>query len=53
MQWSEIMSNAARSLDYLRNPDIAKSLTNILKTNTRAATSLGHCCTQKRFRFCS
>jgi exportin-1 len=38
------MGNAARSLDYLRNPEIAKSLTNILKTNTRAATSLGHCC---------
>jgi exportin-1 len=41
--WAEIIQNAGVSLEYLNHPDISKSLTNILKTNTRAATSLGHC----------
>ena len=42
MTWSQIMSSAASSLDYLRQLETAKSILNILKTNARAAHSLGH-----------
>jgi hypothetical protein len=40
----EMMQQAARNVDYLRSADTAKSIVNILKTNIRACTSLGHFC---------
>jgi len=40
--WSEIMSQAARSVEVLRNPDTIKNIANILRTNVRACFSLGH-----------
>lgn len=41
--WTEMMAQANATIDYLRNAETAKSITNILKTNTHAAQSLGHC----------
>eukprot|EP01104_Vermistella_antarctica_P005997 TRINITY_DN16731_c0_g1_i1.p1 TRINITY_DN16731_c0_g1~~TRINITY_DN16731_c0_g1_i1.p1 ORF type:complete len:1068 (-),score=371.53 TRINITY_DN16731_c0_g1_i1:114-3317(-) len=39
--WSEIMANAARDIQYLHQVGTAKSVSNILRTNVRVATSLG------------
>lgn len=42
MSWQEIMANAGRNLESLRQPETIKNIANILKTNNRAASSLGH-----------
>jgi len=40
--WTEMMSQASRNLEILSHPDTMKNITNILKTNVRTCTSLGH-----------
>eukprot|EP01114_Cavostelium_apophysatum_P018091 TRINITY_DN5522_c0_g1_i1.p1 TRINITY_DN5522_c0_g1~~TRINITY_DN5522_c0_g1_i1.p1 ORF type:complete len:1069 (+),score=345.41 TRINITY_DN5522_c0_g1_i1:320-3526(+) len=40
--WSEIMAQAAKSIEYLKIPDTIKNIANILKVNVRACLSLGH-----------
>eukprot|EP01114_Cavostelium_apophysatum_P018509 TRINITY_DN573_c0_g1_i3.p1 TRINITY_DN573_c0_g1~~TRINITY_DN573_c0_g1_i3.p1 ORF type:complete len:800 (-),score=222.53 TRINITY_DN573_c0_g1_i3:116-2515(-) len=40
--WGEIMQQAGKNVDFLKQPDIIKNLANILKTNVRACFSLGH-----------
>lgn len=37
------MSQASRNIEYLSQMETIKSIANILKTNVRAAFSLGHC----------
>jgi len=39
-QWSEIVTLAAQNVENLKNPVILKDLVNLLKTNSRAASSL-------------
>src|SRR5690242_6929179 len=41
-QWSEIMTQASRSIEFLAQPDTTKNIANILKTNVRTCYSLGH-----------
>jgi len=41
--WREIIMNSSHNVTYLRHSDTAKSIANILKTNVRAASSLGGC----------
>lgn len=40
--WDEIVSQAQKNLDILKNQDAVNQLANILKTNSRACKSLGH-----------
>ncbi|KAK4489824.1 hypothetical protein RD792_000468 [Penstemon davidsonii] len=40
-KWAEIIGQARRSVDYLKDPDVIRAVLNILQTNTSAATSLG------------
>lgn len=39
--WAKIMAEAARSLEYLRQQETAKSIANILRANVRVASALG------------
>ncbi|KAL6069759.1 Exportin-1 [Balamuthia mandrillaris] len=40
--WTRIMEEAQRDVSYLKQTQTCKSITTILKTNVRAAKSLGH-----------
>jgi exportin-1 len=40
--WDEIIYQASRNVDILKDPDVVKQLANILKTNVRACKALGH-----------
>lgn len=40
--WDDIISQATKDVEVLKNPDVVKQLGNILKTNVRACKSLGH-----------
>ncbi|CAG0898508.1 unnamed protein product [Cyprideis torosa] len=40
--WEDIISQAARNVNVLKDPDAVRQLSNILKTNTRACKALGH-----------
>jgi len=40
--WDEIINQASRNVDILKDPDVVKQLANILKTNVRACKALGH-----------
>lgn len=40
--WDNIISQATRNVDVLKDPEVVKQLGNILKTNVRACKSLGH-----------
>lgn len=42
LAWDDIISQASRNVDTLKDPDVVKQLANILKTNVRACTALGH-----------
>jgi len=41
--WAEIMAQASRNVESLKQVDTIKHIANILKTNVRACFSLGHC----------
>jgi exportin-1 len=41
-QWMRIMAEAQKDVSYLKQPATCKGITSILRTNTRAAKSLGH-----------
>eukprot|EP00897_Mesotaenium_endlicherianum_P006301 jgi/Mesen1/569/ME000107S10808 len=41
MRWSEIISQARASVDYLKSPDVVRAVLNIMQTNTSVASSLG------------
>ncbi|XP_063606328.1 exportin-1-like [Penaeus indicus] len=40
--WDEIINQASRNVDILKDSDVVKQLANILKTNVRACKALGH-----------
>ncbi|XP_019092143.1 PREDICTED: protein EXPORTIN 1B-like [Camelina sativa] len=40
-KWGEIIGQARHSADILKDPDVIRTVLNILQTNTRVATSLG------------
>ncbi|AAF26113.1 putative exportin1 (XPO1) protein [Arabidopsis thaliana] len=40
-KWAEIIGQARQSADILKEPDVIRTVLNILQTNTRVATSLG------------
>lgn len=40
--WDDIIHQATKSVDVLKDPDAVKQLGNILKTNVRACKALGH-----------
>jgi exportin-1 len=40
-QWDNLMSQAASNVDVLANPENVKIMSNILKTNVSACTSIG------------
>ncbi|XP_010506498.1 PREDICTED: protein EXPORTIN 1B [Camelina sativa] len=40
-KWGEIIGQARQSADILKDPDVIRTVLNILQTNTRVATSLG------------
>lgn len=40
--WDDIISQASKNVNVLRDPDAVKELANILKTNVRACKALGH-----------
>ncbi|CAG0882753.1 unnamed protein product [Darwinula stevensoni] len=40
--WDDIINQAAKNVDVLKDPDAVKQLANILKTNVRAAKAVGH-----------
>ncbi|CAH2055233.1 unnamed protein product [Thlaspi arvense] len=40
-KWAEIIGQARQSADTLKDPDMIRTVLNILQTNTRVATSLG------------
>nr|CAG4635920.1 EOG090X00LI [Eubosmina coregoni] len=40
--WDDIINQATRNVDVLKDPDAVKQLANILKTNVRACKALGH-----------
>ncbi|CAE5965940.1 unnamed protein product [Arabidopsis arenosa] len=40
-KWAEIIGQARQSADILKDPDVIRTVLNILQTNTRVATSLG------------
>ena len=40
--WDDIINQATKNVDILKDPDAVKQLGNILKTNYRACKSLGH-----------
>ncbi|KFK37753.1 hypothetical protein AALP_AA3G025500 [Arabis alpina] len=40
-KWAEIIGQARQSADILKNPDVIRTVLNILQTNTSVATSLG------------
>ncbi|XP_014218596.1 exportin-1 [Copidosoma floridanum] len=40
--WDDIISQAAKNVDILKDPDAVKQLASILKTNVRACKALGH-----------
>ncbi|KAJ8874893.1 hypothetical protein PR048_022783 [Dryococelus australis] len=40
--WDDIISQAAKNVDVLKDPDAVKQLASILKTNVRACKALGH-----------
>uniref|UniRef100_A0A0V0G423 Exportin-1 n=1 Tax=Triatoma dimidiata TaxID=72491 RepID=A0A0V0G423_TRIDM len=40
--WDDIISQASKNVDVLKDPDVVKQLVSILKTNVRACKSLGH-----------
>lgn len=42
MVWDDIINQATKNVDILKDPDAVKQLGNILKTNYRACKSLGH-----------
>lgn len=42
MVWDDIINQATKNVDVLKDPDAVKQLGNILKTNYRACKSLGH-----------
>ena len=41
MQWDSLMAQAAQNMDVLSSPDNIKILSNVLKTNVSACTSIG------------
>ncbi|KAG0497089.1 hypothetical protein HPP92_001780 [Vanilla planifolia] len=40
-RWTEIIGQASRSVDILKDPDVIRAVLNILQTNTSVASSLG------------
>uniref|UniRef100_A0A0K8SDD3 Exportin-1 n=1 Tax=Lygus hesperus TaxID=30085 RepID=A0A0K8SDD3_LYGHE len=40
--WDDIISQASKNVEVLKEPDVVKQLVSILKTNVRACKSLGH-----------
>ncbi|XP_072954085.1 protein EXPORTIN 1A [Typha angustifolia] len=42
-KWAEIIGQASRSVDLLKDQEVIKTVLNILQTNTSAASSLGPC----------
>ncbi|KAI7726756.1 hypothetical protein M8C21_006128 [Ambrosia artemisiifolia] len=40
-RWTEIIGQARSSVDYLKDPDVIRTVLNILQTNTSAASALG------------
>ncbi|KAL7643340.1 UNVERIFIED_CONTAM: hypothetical protein RMT77_006632 [Armadillidium vulgare] len=40
--WDDIINQASKNVDTLKDPDVVKQLANILKTNVRACKALGH-----------
>ncbi|KAL0900654.1 hypothetical protein Bca101_084615 [Brassica carinata] len=40
-KWAEIIGQARRNADILKDPDVIRTVLHILQTNTRVATSLG------------
>lgn len=40
--WDDIISQASKNVDVLKDPDVVKQLVSILKTNVRACKALGH-----------
>ncbi|XP_048604890.1 protein EXPORTIN 1A isoform X1 [Brassica napus] len=40
-KWAEIIGQARQSVEFLKDPDVIRTVLNILQTNTSAATSLG------------
>ncbi|XP_067010066.2 exportin-1 [Anabrus simplex] len=40
--WDDIISQASKNVDVLKDPDAVKQLASILKTNVRACKALGH-----------
>ena len=42
MAWDDIINEASKNVDILKSPTAVQHLANILKTNVRACTSLGH-----------
>ncbi|KAF5725608.1 protein EXPORTIN 1A [Tripterygium wilfordii] len=40
-KWVEIIGQARQSVDFLKDPDVIRTVLNILQTNTSVATSLG------------
>ncbi|MCL4120297.1 UNVERIFIED_CONTAM: hypothetical protein GTU68_065524 [Idotea baltica] len=40
--WDDIINQASKNVDTLKDPDVVKQLSNILKTNVRACKALGH-----------
>lgn len=40
--WDDIINQATKNVDILKDPDAVKQLGNILKTNVRACKALGH-----------
>jgi len=40
--WDEIIGQASRNVDTLKDAEVVKQLANILKTNVRACTAVGH-----------
>jgi exportin-1 len=41
LQWDNLMQQAASNVDVLGNPENVKIMSNILKTNVSACTSIG------------
>ena len=41
VQWDSLMAQAAQNMDVLSSPDNIKILSNVLKTNVSACTSIG------------
>ncbi|XP_059667384.1 protein EXPORTIN 1A isoform X2 [Cornus florida] len=40
-KWAEIIGQARQSVDFLKDPDVIRTVLNILQTNTSVASSLG------------